>query len=52
MPDDPGGRWSFETAREPARFDAGQVDGVSGTEHAVDADGTLCGIPEQRPPTR
>ncbi|MGW2742116.1 hypothetical protein [Streptomyces sp. NPDC001450] len=48
MSDAPDGRWSFETAREPARFGAGRVDGVPETEHAVDAGGTLCGIPEQR----
>ena len=48
MAQDPYSRWSFEAAREPARFGAGEVDGVRGTEHAVDADGTLCGIPEQR----
>ncbi|SOD86408.1 hypothetical protein SAMN06272765_3866 [Streptomyces sp. Ag109_G2-15] len=48
MAQDPYGRWSFEAAREPARFGAGEVDGVPGTEHAVDADGSLCGIPEQR----
>ncbi|MFF4568962.1 hypothetical protein [Streptomyces sp. NPDC001410] len=48
MTEVPDGRWSFETAREPARFGAAQVDGIPGTEHAVHSGGTLCGIPKQR----
>ncbi|MEV6833901.1 hypothetical protein AB0N17_05160 [Streptomyces sp. NPDC051133] len=40
--------WSFATAREPARFGAGEHDGVPGVEHAMADGGTLCGIPEDQ----
>ncbi|MFI9810102.1 hypothetical protein ACIHEJ_38390 [Streptomyces sp. NPDC052301] len=40
--------WSFATAREPARFGAGERDDVPGVEHAMTAGGTLCGLPEDQ----
>jgi hypothetical protein len=40
--------WSFESAREPARFSAARQPGTSGPEHACGADATLCGIPKQQ----
>ncbi|WP_265560161.1 hypothetical protein [Streptomyces hygroscopicus] len=44
----PDAGWSFATAREPARFGAGGLEGAPGVEHAMADAGTLCGIPEQQ----
>ncbi|WP_157857858.1 hypothetical protein [Streptomyces durhamensis] len=38
--------WSFATARQPARFGAGERRGGPAGEHAMTDSGTLCGIPE------
>ncbi|WP_209508339.1 hypothetical protein [Streptomyces griseochromogenes] len=46
MIDAPDPDWSFATAREPARFSAGERNGVADVKHAMAASGTLCGIPE------
>jgi hypothetical protein len=40
--------WSFESAREPARFTAALQSGTSGPDHAYGADATLCGIPKEQ----
>ena len=45
---DPDDDWSFATAREPARFGAGERNGVPGVEHAMADGGTLCGISEDQ----
>ncbi|WP_191876123.1 hypothetical protein [Streptomyces filipinensis] len=38
--------WTFATARQPARFGAGERSGGPAGEHAMTDSGTLCGIPE------
>lgn len=40
--------WSFESAREPARFAAALQSGTSGPEHACGGGASLCGIPEEQ----
>jgi hypothetical protein len=40
--------WSFESAREPARFAAALQPGTSGPEHAYEAGASLCGIPKEQ----
>ncbi|MFF4102235.1 hypothetical protein [Streptomyces sp. NPDC001903] len=45
MIDGEGDRWSFATARVPARFGVCEVRGAPGVEHALGGRrGTLCGI--------
>ncbi|MFD8392643.1 hypothetical protein ACFV2N_26450 [Streptomyces sp. NPDC059680] len=44
----PDSGWSFATARETARFGAGEAAGVPGVEHAMADSGTLCGIAEHK----
>jgi hypothetical protein len=40
--------WSFDSAREPARFAAAKENGPSQTEHAFRSAATLCGLPEEQ----
>jgi hypothetical protein len=45
MDDHPSDGWSFESAREPARFAAATQSSSPDQEHAMSAGATLCGIP-------